>query len=589
MISRRVLLAGSIILSMAVHGALFVFAPDIAILSGGGRAEAVIEAYRFRLSDHKPMQLEPKRSETYSSGLATKPETVEDLLQRETVDLKPLEELLLERVEVPMLRERVAAESLERSRDLTPQPELLAKLDSDIIEISQQRAKDNISIDRRFVAPSPGRTLNPDEFPTIRDLGSGNMDERIEYVPFVIERGGSRGAAHAESPLEVRPPPREDALSAVRPASPPEGLLPELAIESVETRTLNSDFGNTENRFLPMDEVVDLRLDTYVPPGETKGFFRLRIVPKDGEAIETLPKDVTFVIDASSSILQRKLRESIDAVQKAIRNLNTADHFNVVVFRETPSTFRSERVPATDGAKEEAVAFIEGLEARGETNVYEAIRPEVLRPPRTGVPGIVLLVSDGKPTQGLLDGRDIINALTEENARRNSIFTVAAGRSVNRYLLDLLAYRNRGETQVIDEISEIETNFPRFFDRFSEPILVDCRVDYGSLTADGIYPQNIPDFYRGQAVTVFGEFDPERDRGFALRLTGRAGESEKEVIFRADLSDAESGDESIARLWAHRKIYHLIGEICRVGETPELKAELQQLSQRYNVRTIYSE
>ncbi len=583
MISRRVLLAASIVLSLAVHGLLFVFAPDIAILSGGGRAEAVIKAYRVRLTDPTPIQVEPMRSESYSSGLVTRPETVEDLLQRETVDLKPLEELLLERVEVPMLRERVAAESLERSRDLTPEPELLAKLDSDIIEISQQRARDDINVERRYIAPSPGRTLAPEEFPTIRDLGTSNLDERIRFVPFVMERAIKDAAA----PVDAAPP-REEFLSAIRPNGESGGALPELAIENVESRapTMNSDGG--ENRFASMDQFVDLRLDTYVPPGSAKGFFRLRIVPKEGQEIETLPKDVTFVIDASSSILQRKLRESIDAVQEAIRNLRTVDHFNVVIFRETPSTFRPDRVPATDAAKTEAIAFIEGLEARGETNVYEAIRPEVLRPPRVGIPGIVLLVSDGKPTQGLLDGRDIINALTEENARRNSIFAVAAGRSVNRYLLDLLAYRNRGEAQVFDEISEIETSFPRFFNRFNDPILVDCRVNYGSLTADDVYPQDIPDFYRGHAVTVFGEFDPEKDREFAFRLTGRAGAAEKEVIFGADLSDAETGDESIAREWAHRKIYHLIGEICRVGETPELKAELQQLSQRYNIKTIYS-
>ena len=74
MISRRTLLAASIIVSLTAHGLLFVFAPDIAILSGERRAEAVIKAYRVRLSDHTPMRLEPTRSASYSSGLVTKPE-----------------------------------------------------------------------------------------------------------------------------------------------------------------------------------------------------------------------------------------------------------------------------------------------------------------------------------------------------------------------------------------------------------------------------------------------------------------------------------------------------------------------------------
>jgi hypothetical protein len=585
--SRRTILIACIVVSIVAHGLLFLLAPDIAILSGERRAEAVMNAYRVRLADPAPVQLEPRRIETYSAGLVTKPETVADLLQRETVELEPLEELLVERVEVPMLRERVAAESLERSRELTPDADMVAKLDSDIIEISQDRARDSVNVERRFVAPSPGRTLAPDEFPTIREMGAGALGDRIEFVPYTIERPDPL----MTEPDESQAPPREaGALAAVRSAETSASNVAGLSKEQLSFRReiLGGPDEASSARYESIDELVDLELDAYVPPGEPRGFFRLRIVPKAGEAIESLPKDVTFVIDASSSILPRKLRESVDAVQQAIRGLRPADHFNVVVFRESASGFQPERVPASDEMKQQAIQFIEGIEAHGETNVYEALRQEVLRPPRTGIPGIVVLVSDGKPTQGLIDGRDIINALTEENEDRNSIFAVAAGRSVNRYLLDLLAYRNRGESQIIDDIAEIDSKFPQFFTRFDEPILVQCDVDYGNLESQEVYPRDIPDFYRGQVVTVYGQFDPTADDEFAVRLTGRAGPDEKEVIFRANLSDAQTGDASIARTWAHRKIYHLIGEMCRIGETPELKAELQALSDKYNIDTIYS-
>jgi hypothetical protein len=586
--SRRTILIACVIVSIVVHAMLFLLAPDIAILSGERRAEAVINAYRVRLADPAPVQLEPRRIESYSAGLVTKPETVADLLQRETVELEPLEELLVERVEVPMLRDRVAAESLERLRELTPDADMIAKLDSDIIEISQDRARDSVNVERRFVAPSPGRTLAPDEFPTIREMGAGTLGERIEFVPYTIERPDPFMA----EPDESKAPPREaGALAAVRSADMSASNVAELSMEQLSFRReiLGGPEDSSATRYESIDQLVDLELDAYVPPGERRGFFRLRIVPKAEEALEPLPKDVTFVIDASGSILQRKLQQSANAVQQAIRGLRPVDHFNVVVFRESASEFQPERVPASDEMKQQAIQYIEGLEAFGQTNVYEALRREVLRPPRPGVPGIVVLISDGKPTKGLIDGRDIINALTDENKHRNSIYAVAAGGSVNRYLLDLLAYRNRGESQIIDNIAEINPKFPQFFTRFDEPILVQCDVDYGNLDSEGVYPRDIPDFYRGQVVTVYGQFDPTAHDEFAVRLTGRAGPDEKEVIFRANLSDAQTGDATIARTWAHRKIYHLIGEICRVGETPELKAELNALSDKYNIDTIYSD
>jgi hypothetical protein len=74
-----------------------------------------------------------------------------------------------------------------------------------------------------------------------------------------------------------------------------------------------------------------------------------------------------------------------------------------------------------------------------------------------------------------------------------------------------------------------------------------------------------------------------------MRLKGQAGPRQKEVVFRAELAKAGSGGPDIARNWAFRKIYHLIGEVTRVGETPELLAEIRSLAQQYNIRTSYDQ
>jgi hypothetical protein len=177
--------------------------------------------------------------------------------------------------------------------------------------------------------------------------------------------------------------------------------------------------------------------------------------------------------------------------------------------------------------------------------------------------------------------------LTEKNAERTSIFAFGGGRTVNQYMLDLLAYRNKGESYVTDQIDSIKSDLPDFFGELSDPILVECRTDYGSIDEDSVFPKQIPDFYKGRAVTVYGRFDPRNDREFAMRLTGRAGDRKKEVVFKADLSKAASGNADIAKEWAFRKIYYLIGETCRLGETPQLLEERRALSQKYDIKTSY--
>ncbi len=229
------------------------------------------------------------------------------------------------------------------------------------------------------------------------------------------------------------------------------------------------------------------------------------------------------------------------------------------------------------------------MESRGETNVYSGILPVISEPPRQGVPGIALVLSDGKPTTGIKDGRTLINALTAENSQHYSIYAFAGGRTINQHMLDLLAYRNRGEAAFTPQLDAIGKELPQFFSNLNDPILVDCAADFGGISENSVFPKQFPDFYRGQAFTVYGQFDPTRDREFAVRLTGDAGTEKKEVIFRADLTEAAHGDRDIARNWAFRKIYFLIGEMTRLGETPELLTELHTLARQYNIRTSYDE
>lgn len=270
-----------------------------------------------------------------------------------------------------------------------------------------------------------------------------------------------------------------------------------------------------------------------------------------------------------------------------VQMLRPNDRFNIVVFRDAASPFKPEFTPATPEAKDEAAAFLTTLESRGGTNVYNAIRPVVQTPPRPGVPGVVVVMSDGRPTAGVKDMRTIINGLTAENVLGNSIFACGGGNTVNQYLLDLLAYRNKGESRVAPSIEAIKSDLPAFFARLNDPLLVELDADFGSIDKTEIFPKDIPDFYKNKAVTVYGRFDPGTDREFFMRLTGAALGNKKEVIFKTDLRQAATGDDQIVRNWAFQKIYYLIGEICRVGERPELLAELRDLSRKYNIRTSY--
>lgn len=336
-----------------------------------------------------------------------------------------------------------------------------------------------------------------------------------------------------------------------------------------------------------IDDLVRIDISTYTPPEERYGYFRVHIAPGPQAEMEILPKNVTFVVDASKSILQAKLNFMVRGINKIIDDLRPGDNFNIVIFRELPHRLSETLIPATAENKRAAYDFLDGLEAYGETDVYEGIRPVIRQKSAEAGPDIVVLTSDGRPTMGVRDARDIINALTEENKGGISILAYGSGRTANRYLLDLLAYRNKGESFVTDRLDDIVEDLHAFFDRVTDPVLVDLHADYGQVDRAEVFPREIPDFFKKKAITLYGRYDPKSQEEFVMRLVGRAGREKKELVFKASLKEGATGDEQIARGWAFQKTYHIIGEICRVGETPELLNELRALGRKYGIGTSY--
>lgn len=585
-LSRGALLTLSIVVSLVLHAALLVAAPRVHLMAlTQTRAEQAVETFRVQIREFEP---EPKVEEesTVRSPLASRPGSIEDQFKRDSEELTPGDSPLEKPVEVADAAARIGKDVQARDYDLLPDLKVQAALDAKIVEISEADARRDIDVARQFVRPSPNRILDENVFPVLR---KPEDDDRIMEPMLVIPPAGSAaglGGDAGAAPLPPREPVTNPEPEAVAPVivTPKGEPLEQLLLQApvIEEARKESDY-----EFL--DDLVEINLDAYTPPSEKEGYFRLRIEPKKSGQVRVLPKNVTFVLDASNSIPQHKLKLTADATKDVVSKLRAEDQFNIVIFRDNPTYFQPESVAATAENKKAAKAFLQDLKSRGQTDVYNAIRPVLDQAPRPGAPGVVVLMTDGRPTSGVVDGRTIINALTAENTQGNTIFAFGGGNTVNQYLLDLLAYRNRGESYVAPSIEAIPRDLPAFLEQIRDPLMVNLRANYGNIMEDEVFPKAIPDFYKGRAVTVYGRFDPKRASEFTMRLTGKSGTDKKELIFRKNLKKAETGDDAIARNWAKNKIYYLIGEMCRVGETPELLEQVRALSRQYGIRTSYDE
>lgn len=595
MLSRKATFGISFTAGVCVHAVFFALAPSIILMHANSAPASLLATFRVKLQD--AARLSPTESEGEGAqALASRPGSVTDLLELGRDELLPEALDDMAPAEIPALEDRIAADQLARDYDLETDGLAESRVDARILEISQEAARREIEVPRRLVRPSPERVLGEGEYPTLRTSLAG-----VDDGPLRVDSGGRSLLAEnagpdfggSEGPLAEGEKPRyeEAVLDPIEIRETVE-MLPEISLARNVPRASvakESEAIRQQSEYEFIDDLVSIDVDTFFQQGEDKGYFRLRILPKDSASLKLLPKDVTFVLDASTSIPQHKLNISIRGLLNAVNLLKSEDRFNIVVFRDSSSLFQADHVPASAANKEAARRFLNGQESKGGTDIYQGILPVIQDAPPPGVPGVVLLVSDGRPTSGILDARSIINALTADNRGKNSVYTFSGGRTVNRYLLDLLSYRNKGASFVSSDIATMDLDLPKFFSQLSDPLLANLETDYGRIDESEVVPRHVPDFYRGQAVTVYGRFDPEKDGEFVMRLTGETVDGRKELVFRTDLQAGGSGDPEIARNWAFQKAYDLIGEISRLGERPELLAQLKELSSKYNIRTIYDE
>ncbi|MBD3379704.1 MAG: VWA domain-containing protein [Candidatus Omnitrophica bacterium] len=352
------------------------------------------------------------------------------------------------------------------------------------------------------------------------------------------------------------------------------------------TKELSSLYGKTQvGEYQDIGSFLDVGLSVYRDPDTGEKFFRLSVNVEEKGPLDVIPKDIVYLIDSSKSMTEQKLFYVRDGVIGSLGKMNPGDRFNVVAFRGDVTSFRKGPVPATARNIEEAASFVEALEAKGQTDVENALLDIIGTPPERE-PSYIVLVTDGRPTTGLMDSRRINQEITRRNMMKRPIFCFGGGYRVNKYLLDFLSYQNRAWSSFSDTAYEMKEDFREFYREIKDPLLINVRYRFSGVDDSEVYPRFLPDLFRRKTFSLYGKFD--REDMFSVQLLGEENGDLKEFIFRGDLKDGKKGGKEIAQEWAFRKIYYLISRITMgEGDKRELMRRIEELSRRYGITTPY--
>jgi len=389
-----------------------------------------------------------------------------------------------------------------------------------------------------------------------------------------------------------RRPPLDDAplVRDVRPVTPPDR-----SANTTAPPQLMLDLGELEPPLVePADPPVSLdndfeyRVSRFERNGEP-GYFRVDITAKRSlHRLRAMPKDVVYLIDTSSSVPQDWVKEAVRGVEASLPALNAGDRFNIVMFNQAPTALSADRIqPVNEQTLAAAREFLGGAQSEGWTDVNAALRRLLVRDTQADRAYVLVLISDGKPTRGVLDTRDLINLITRDNDLAAGIYCVGIGDEQNSELLDFLAYRNKGLAVHVKHKRDAAAQINNLMSRLRYPLVKDVSVGFVGLDRGTVFPLHVPDIHQAQTFSVFGRYDAADPERFTMRLTGLAAQGPADFTFTRALADQPLGDKQIAQDWAFQKLHHLYSEIIRLGEKQELLDQIDELRRKYRLKTLY--
>ena len=299
-------------------------------------------------------------------------------------------------------------------------------------------------------------------------------------------------------------------------------------------------------------------------PSDPDGFFMVLLAPRPDVSPDSLPKDVLLVLDRSGSMEGEKFLQAQEALRYILNHLNPQDRFNIISFSTGLETYASGLRSAEEAA--EALPWVDRLSAQGATDINRALLEAANMVDRER-PTYLIFLTDGLPTEGVIDSSMILANMIEAAPSNLRLFSFGVGYDVDTFLLDSLAQNHHGTSSYVQPGERLDESLSTFYAKISTPVLTNLELDFGELRTYDMYPSPLPDLFSGSQIIAVGRY---REGGRTeVTLTGEVnGERQNFRYPEQNFSQRSLGDSetlaALPRLWATRKIgYRLTRSACK--------------------------
>ncbi|XP_067437287.1 inter-alpha-trypsin inhibitor heavy chain H2 [Thunnus thynnus] len=291
--------------------------------------------------------------------------------------------------------------------------------------------------------------------------------------------------------------------------------------------------------------------------------------------LSPLPKNIVFVIDVSGSMWGVKMKQTVEAMQAILDDLNIDDHFNIIDFNHNVRCWSEELVPGSSIQIADAKRYIQSIKPNGGTNINEALMRAVQMLVRASNQGLdsrsvsmIILVSDGDPTVGEIKLSTIQKNVKRVMREEFSLFSLGIGFDVDYDFLERIANENRGMAQRIYANHDAAEQLRMFYSQVSSPLLRKITVQFPEDSVSNITQNHFDKYFAGSELVVAGKVLPSDTNTLTSFTTASAARLDITLESETDTSELDmelakhqhSFTGFARQMWAYITIKQLISE-----------------------------
>jgi Ca-activated chloride channel homolog len=312
--------------------------------------------------------------------------------------------------------------------------------------------------------------------------------------------------------------------------------------------------------------------------GAKENFFLMMVQPPHRPATEdVVARDYVFIVDVSGSMSGFPLDTTKKLMHGLLSRLRPTDTFDVELFSGASKLFAPKSVTATTLHINAAIAFMDGQDAGGGTELLPALKTAMEVPAVEGAARSFVVITDGY----IAEEPQIFDQVRDHLGEAN-VFAFGIGSSVNRHLIEGVAKAGQGEPFVVLDDTSADAAAEKFRAYIEQPVLTHVALKLDGFDAYDIQPKVIPDVFAQRPVIVLGKYRGKPSG--TLTLTGESGHGRFVTKVDAAAAAPDAGNTALSYLWARTKI----SELSDFYNEDQNKDAVVALGLQYNLLTKFT-